>query len=199
MELEELQEAWTQMGQELEQQKKLTNTIIMQMTQEKYKNKFKKLANYEGVGALICFVLGIIILINFTKLDTWYLITCGVLSLVFLIALPILVLQALYKIKGLNIIKNSYKDNLIHYTKAKNRLLLLEQIGIGCSFLMLFCIVPVTSKIFDNKDVFLEALKTEQLIVLGIMILFLMFFSRWGYRSYKKITNSAANLLEDLK
>ncbi len=37
MDLEELQLAWTQMGEELETQKKLTKEIIMEMTRARYK------------------------------------------------------------------------------------------------------------------------------------------------------------------
>ena len=45
MDLEELQLAWTQMGEELETQKKLTKSIILEMTRTRYKNKFEKINN----------------------------------------------------------------------------------------------------------------------------------------------------------
>lgn len=99
MELEELQLAWTQMGKELETQKKLTNNIIMEMTRTKYKNKFKKISMYEKAGTVVCFGVALLILINFKKLDTWYLQACGTLCLGFLIIMPILVLSAYKKFK----------------------------------------------------------------------------------------------------
>ena len=88
MELEELQLAWTQMGKELETQKKLTNNMIMEMTRIRYKNKFKKISTYEKAGTVVCFGVAILILIKFNKLDMWYLQAAGILCLGFLIIMP---------------------------------------------------------------------------------------------------------------
>lgn len=201
MELEELQQAWTLMGKELETQKKLTNSIIMEMTHAKYQNKFRKIYNYETLGTLVCFGIALFILFHFEALDTWYLQVCGLIALGFLVVLPVLVLSALKQLKNLDILNGTYKENLIKYTKSKTKLLHLQQISITISFAMLFIIIPITAKIFNNKDVFLMPLKVEQEQWVGFVLVFIgmLFFSRWGYKSYQKITNSAAVLLEDLK
>ena len=67
-----MQQTWKEMSLELEKQKKLTTTIILKMTQEKYKNKFGTITIIESIGAVICFIAAIYILINFAKLDTWF-------------------------------------------------------------------------------------------------------------------------------
>lgn len=199
MEMEELQLAWSQMGKELETQKKLTKDIIMEMTRTKYENKFKKISMYEKMGAVVCLGAVLFILFYFYKLDTWYLQACGIASLTIQIILPVLVLSSLKKIQNLDILKGTYKENLMRYTKLKTRLLGLQQIGIALSLLMMFLIIPVTLKIFKDKDLFLTPLNPEKWIGFSIVFIGMLFFSRWGYKSYKKITNSAALLLEDLK
>ena len=199
MEIEELQTAWLQMSEELNQQKKLTNDIILNMTKEKYRNKFRTITTYETIGAVVCFGMALLIIIHFGKLDTWYLVVCGVLTLSFLIVLPVLVLKTLKKIKRIDIAKGSYKENLRMYLKTKNRLLRLQQIGIGVGFFGLFFIVPVTSKIISNKDVFQTGLKTEQYVVFMITLIVLAFFCKWAYNGYKKITQSAEALIKDLE
>ena len=92
MEMEEIQATWSKLSNELEQQKKLTNEIIMNMTQERYSNKFRTLSTYETFGALFCLLLAVGILVNITKLDTWYLMTCGIITLLFLIILLLVLL-----------------------------------------------------------------------------------------------------------
>lgn len=198
MELEELQATWSEMSQELEKQKKLTNEIILKMTQDRYRKKFSKLRNYETVGAIICYMIAVLVLFNFGKLDTWYLQLCGVLTVGFLIILPTLVLKSLKRIQNLNIIKGSYKENLVIYIKEKNRLLKLQQIGVYFSFLLLFIVVPVTTRIISNKNIFLTSFKPLQIIALLVALIFMFFLTRWGFRSYKKITNSAEDILRDL-
>ena len=199
MDLEELQLAWTQMGKELETQKKLTKDIIMEMTQSKYRNKFSKISNYEKLGTILCFGIASIIIFHFGALDTWYLRLFGLLALVFLIIMPVLVLTALKQIQGLDIVSGTYSETLIKYTKSKARLLRLQQLSIGVSFIMLFLVIPITAKIFNNKDVFSTSFRAEQWIGFSLVFVGMVFFSRWGYRSYQKITDSAALLLNDLK
>lgn len=199
MELEELQSAWTKMSNELDQQKKLTNKIILDMTKQKYQNKFTTITKYESLGALVCFAIALFVIFNFNKLDTWYLQACGAFTLLFLIVLPVSVLSTLKKIKNIDILKGSYKENLKVYVHTKNRLLRLQQIGIVVGFIGLFFIVPVTSKIISNKNVFLNSLKTEQIVTLTITLVAMVFFCNWAYKGYKKITQSAQELLQDLE
>ncbi|TLP79193.1 hypothetical protein [Maribacter sp. ACAM166] len=199
MELEELQSAWSQMSNELEHQKKLTNEIILNMTKEKYRNKFKTVTAYETLGACVCFCIAMLFLVKFGELDTWYLQLCGILSLSYLIILPILILKALRKIKTLNILKGTYKDNLSHFIKAKNRLLQLQQIGMGVGFLGLFFILPVFSKISSNKNIFQVGLKTEQLVLLSITLIVTAVFCIWAYKGYLRLTKSAQELLKDME
>ncbi|MDO6473263.1 hypothetical protein [Maribacter sp. 1_MG-2023] len=199
MELEELQSAWTQMSDELNHQKKLTNQIILDMTKQKYQNKFTTITKYETIGAVVCFAIAFFVLLNFGKLDTWYLQICGVLTLSFLIVLPVMVLTTLKKIKNIDILNGSYKENLKFYLKIKNRLLRLQQVGIAVGFVGLLFIVPVTSKIISNKNVFLTSLKTEQYVVFTITLIVMVFFCRWAYKGYVKVTQSAQELIQELE
>ncbi len=197
MELEELQATWTQMSQELEKQKRLTNEIILRMTQQRFSNKFSKVRRYEMAGAFICYLAALYIIFHFNKLDTWYLQLSGVISLVFLILLPILVLNALGKIQGIDVANGSYRDTLVKFTKAKNRLLLWQRMGIYGSFLFVLTSLPVFSMIMKGKDIFLN--HEVWLWYLPTMMIFLFLFSRWAYGCYKGITNSAENILKELE
>ena len=197
MDLEEIQTIWSEMSDQLEQQKKLTNELIMKMTQDRYSNKFDKITFYETIGAVICFLAAIYFLVNIHKLDTWYLLACGIFTVAFLIVLPIITLGLLRKIKRINIVKNSFKETIVGYKKAKNQLLLMQRVGIYLSFVLMFTCLPVFSKIMNNKDLFLQS--KIWLIYLPLMAIFLFFFARWGYKCYKNITNSAENILKELE
>lgn len=196
MDLEELQSVWTEMSDQLEKQKKLTHEIIMNMTQERYTNKFQKITHYESIGALICFAAAIAILLNFSNLDTWYLILCGIIALSFLLVLPVMVLRSLQRIKNINITNSSFKETLVSYSKAKRQLLFTQRLGIYLSVIFMFVSLPLASKIMKNKDLFLEP--GVLYWYLPVMALFLFFFARWGYRCYLGITNSAEDLIKEL-
>ena len=197
MELEELQTAWTAMSHELEKQKELTNDIIMEMTKEKYRAKFRTITNYEKAGTLVCAASAVFILIQVNKLDTWYLLACGLFAVLFSILLPFLVLRSLKRIRQLDIINLNYKDALLKYTKAKANLLKIQRYGSFASMLYLAAFLPSVAKILNDKNLFLEP--SSLLWKLGIMAIFLILFTLWGYGHYKRITNAAEQLIKDLE
>ena len=90
MNFEEMQTLWTDMSRKLEQQQLLNDKIILQMTQERYQNRLKSISFYEGIGAVICYVTGAIILFNIKEMDTWYLVACALFTLLFLFVIAIL-------------------------------------------------------------------------------------------------------------
>ena len=199
MEIEEIQATWSQLSDELQQQKKLTRQIILQMTQERYSNKFKGISTYETIGAIICFAAGLYMLFNFAKLDTWYLLACGIFTVSFLFAMPIMVLKALHKIKNIDILGYSYKDTVIRYEKAKKNLLMLQQFGVYASFILMFSTAAVFSKIWSNKDFFMVDRGVSFYVAIAAATVFVIFFARWGHKCYKSITASAESIINELE
>tara|TARA_R110002073_G_scaffold72537_1_gene177234 strand:+ start:211886 stop:212551 length:666 start_codon:yes stop_codon:yes gene_type:complete len=198
MNLEEMQTVWSEMSDQLENQKKLTNKLIMEMTREKYRTKIDKIFNYEFIGAIICFIAAIFLIVNFQKLDTWHLMACGIFVISYLFIIPLLVLNSIKKMRRINLLKNSYKQTLIAYVKSRNHFLFMQRLGIFSNFLLLLVSLPVIVKFSDNVDI-LSTQSTNWYWYLLILILFLILFSRWGYKGYKSMTTSAENILRELE
>jgi len=199
MDIEEMKALWSDMSDQLDQQKKLTNDIIIKMTQEKYSNKFRTLANYETFGAIVCFAILIFLLLNFHKLDTWYLLTCGIITMAFMIIFPVLTLRYLRKIKQFDIINKNYKEVLVGFHKAKTNLLNLQKAGVFASFIVIFTSAAVFAKIFNDKDFFMIERGVKEYVFLAFTLVFVFFFSRWGYKAYQRIANSAESVLKELE
>jgi hypothetical protein len=198
MELEEMQELWSEMTTQLDNQKRLTNKLIIQMTQERYKSKIAILAKYEGVGAMICFVAAIMLIKQFEMLDTWYLIVSGIFTILYLIIVPSVVLRSIGFMKRINLAKGTYKETLIAYAKGRKQFLLIQKVGIYLNFLLLIVSLPVMMKVFSGKDIFIENMQVLYWYIPS-MTIFLIVFSKWGYGKYKKVTASASNILADLE
>ena len=193
---------WDEMSLKVENQKILTDKIIMEMTQERYKNKFKKISTYETIGAVVCFIAAVAILVNFNKLDTWYLMLCGFFTILYLLLLPISVLRSISKIKAIKIAENSYKETLIKFTKRKKQMLFIQQLGIYINFIFLIFFFPVAEKLLSNKDIFTSNNNNAwswQIPVLSIAIIVMILMSRWGYKCYKNIAKSAEITLKELE
>jgi len=198
MELEEMQEAWSKMSNQLEDQKKLTKKLIMEMTQERYKNKIRILSKYEGIGAIICFIAAILLVLRFSELNTWYLLASGIFTVCYLIIVPVVVIRSINSMGAIDLINNTYKETLIAYAKKKRKFLLTQKIGIYLNFILMAVSLPVMVKVFKGKDMFIT--NTNLLYwYIPVMTVFLILFSIWGYGKYKKVTASASYILEELE
>ncbi len=200
MELEEMQEVWSEISGQLEKQKKLTDKMIIMMTQEQYRKKWNKIAYNEILGTIICFGMAILIFVNINALETWYNIVSGILSAIILIVLPILSLLSINKMSGINFYQNSFKDTLIRFTKNKKQFQSLQKTSYYLSFLLIFLILPVTSKIIGGKDMFTGIKNIWVLVIfIPIGITFFVFFAKWVKKCYGKNIDEAERILKDLQ
>jgi Ni/Fe-hydrogenase subunit HybB-like protein len=199
MELEEMQTLWTQMSTQLESQKKLTNKLIMEMTQQKFKNRFYTLSLLETIGAVICFVVAFIVLLNLDKMNTWYLMLCSLVTIVFLIVLPVLSLRAIHGMRSLNLWKSNYKETMVEFTRRRKNMLLIQKVAVMLGVVMMWITIPVFSMIMNNKDFFAMKHDPWLWVFTAAVTVGVVLFSRYGYRGYKKVTSSAENVLMDLE
>ena len=198
MELEEMQATWSQMSDQLENQRKLNNKLIMEMTKERYKNKIGILSKYEGIAAVICFIAALLLISRFTELNTWYLLASGIFTVCYLIVIPVVVLRSITRMKSIDLTNNTYKETLIDYAKRNRQFLLTQKVGIYLNFILLAASLPVIVKVYNGKDIFLTNINLLYWYI-PIMTIFLILFSIWGYGKYKKITASASHILEELE
>src|SRR5882762_2326165 len=147
MELEEMQKVWIEMSEERKKQARLTDKLIIMMTQQQYKNRLGKIAVPETIGSFVSFAIVLLILINFGKYDTGWLVASGIVSAAILLVLPVLSLRAIHKMNNLNIGGNSYKQTLIEFAKRKRQFLFVQKLSFFLGFILAIACMPVILKI----------------------------------------------------
>ncbi len=197
MNLEEMQAVWSEMSDQLEKQKKLTDKMIIKMTKQDYSNRINKIMYPELLGTVICFLMAGFIIFNYKNLDTTPVIISAILTAGICIVLPILSIRALLQMKNVSIEKNNFKQTLIDFTKGKKRLIVVQKVGFYLSFILMIVCLPVFSKLFGNKDLFSESNVWYWYVPFGVA--FLLLFSRWVFKHYKKAMQQAGSVLEELK
>lgn len=197
MELEEMKTAWVKMNNDLQQQKVLTDNLILKMTHQQYQNKLSGITTSEGLAAIICWGIAFYILMNLNKLDTWYFLTSGIFTLALLITLPVLSLNLLKNMKNINIKGNTYKDSIIQFSSRTRFFLLFQKVTIYLNILLAMVILPLSAKLLNDEDVFKEFNLWGGYLVL--LLVFVIFFSRWVYNSYKGVTFQARKILEEIE
>jgi hypothetical protein len=197
MEFQEMQSLWENMNQKVDQQKILTDKLIIDMTQERYANKLRSISIPESISTLICLAVIIYLISNFGLLDVWYLQLSGAITIISCLILPILSLKSIKKMKTINISKNTYRESLTKHAKEKIKFMLIQKISFYVSFLVLILSVIVFGKIMKDIDIFTMTEKLNWLVPSGIGVLYI--FTKWVLKKYKKATTSANNILKELE
>lgn len=198
MELEEMKSLWTQMSAQLDEQKSLTQKLIVGMTQQRYSRRFDKIFRIEAMASLVCLAGAIYVAVNFGSLDTWYYQLLGVFTLLGLVGLPLVVLSSIQHMRNFDIAARNYKDTLIEYARRKQRFLSIQRASTGVSLMLALVVLPLASKLIKGKDFFAESHSAYLWVFIGVEMVALVFFARWGYRCYQSISQSAETTLMEL-
>ncbi len=188
---------WNSMSEELDRQKLLTDQMVLEMTRQKYRSKLRQISLPETVGTIVCFAMAAYALVNFGKLDTWYLALCGVLSISFCLVLPVLSLRSIDRMKQIDLRQNSYRESLVEYARRKARFVRIQKAGYYLGFIFCLAVLPVAGKLMKGKDLLLDG--KIWIWYIPLMLVFHYLFSKWVWKHYSSLADGARNLLEELK
>lgn len=197
MQLDELKKIWDNTKNPLEKQQNLTSKMIDQMTQKKYHSKIKKIAYPEIIGIIICLISAFYIVVNFYKLDTTFLQGAGIVSILLLVTLSILSLLSLRQLTIPEDVNRPYSATLKIFATQKLQFFKLQKINAVLSYLLLVSILILMSKYFDDRDI--TGIKYFWIYSFSFGYLFLLFYSKWVAKYYKKTVEQSEELLQDLQ
>jgi hypothetical protein len=78
-------------------------------------------------------------------------------------------------------------------------MMLIQQFSVGISIVLMWMVAPVFSMIVNGKDFFMQEHSTVLLLFYAATTIGVIFFARWGYGCYKRITASAEKDLKELE
>jgi len=174
----------------------LLPAMIDLVTQQKYQSRIRKIAHPETIGSIICLAAAVVIGFNFYKLDNLLLQGVGMLSILLLLALPVI---SFLSVKQLNMAEDTNRPHaevLKIFATQKIRFCQLQKINITLSYLLLVTVIILLSKFFAGRD--LTDNKYFWMLSFTLGYIFLLFFSTFVLRSYKNTLRKAEELLQEL-
>lgn len=195
MELEEMKTLWEEMSVKLASQQQLTEGLVLKMTQTRHREKVNKILIAEKIAAVICAIQLIYLAMNFHKLDTWYFIVCGLFTGITLLIMATLSLRITAKLGTIDILKNTYKESLLEYSKRKIKFIAFQKLNFFLGFLLMLTTIPVAGKLF-GVDFFKE---TKLFLFYTIGFIFYSLLATWVLRKYIKMANDAENIIKELE
>jgi hypothetical protein len=196
MELEEMKVAWTTLSAQVERQKQLTDKLIMNMTQQRYRARLERLRRPEMIATVICIGMALLILFHFDRYDTPYLVVCGVISSLMLVLMPALSLVPIYRIGKLNLAEIPYKELVARYAKERRTFLAAQRLSFYLGFVLLITTLPVMVKVMGGNNTQIGS-QFYGWALIGCFIAF-AFFARRVYAYYVRSTSRLEDLLNEL-
>jgi hypothetical protein len=194
MELEEMQNIWDDMSQEIDKKKILTNQSIINITKKRYVNKLRAISIPETTFAFISIIFSAFVLINFTKLDTWYLSISGIIVVLFLI-----IVKWIRTLKYLDIAGNTFKQSLLKYATGKQKFINFIKLSSYLTIPFIVTFILITEKIFNNNNLISENDFGVYWYILPLGIIIQILFTKWILIKYTKTINEAENILKELE
>ena len=174
----------------------LTPKIIDQMIERKYYSKMKRIAYPEYIGVAICLLAATFIGLNFYKLDTPFLKGVGIVSIFTLLIISIISLVSLRTFNNIKDVNKPFVETLKTFATHKLRFYKLQKVNVVLSYLLLVTIIILISKLFNGIDV--TGNKYFWIFSFTFGYIFLLFYSRWVMKYYKKTLMQLEELLKEL-
>jgi hypothetical protein len=197
MELEELKASWEKVGEKIEKQINLNSKLIEKMTHQNYQDRLKRIAYPEMIGSAICLTAAFALILEFSRFDSPALQLFAGLSVLVLVALPIVSYRSLMGFSRINMGLSTYADAIRTFTGRKIRFQKLQKLHISLTSVLVVAILPTAVRLMSPKDI------TQHgwfwLLALPLCILLQYFFSKWVFRHYNRLLRQAEALLAEFE
>ncbi|AWV97410.1 hypothetical protein [Arcticibacterium luteifluviistationis] len=173
MDLDEMKSTWQELSAELENQKKLTNDIILKMAHEKSKNSLGKMVKFETIGGLgMCVVLlvGLIGSMLNRSFDNVPLMICAVMSGILFLFSGYISWDFIAKMKRINLLENSIEESQKNYLAVKEASARYKKVGVYSSLPTMIFFCPVVLKVFIGKDIFQDFSNAKEEFLVMILL-----------------------------
>jgi hypothetical protein len=196
MELKEMKSLWEEMSVKMVGQQKLTESLVLKATETRHRDKVNKIYLSERIAAVACAIQLVYLTINFQKLDTWYLMVCGVLAGILLTVIAVYSLKLTRRLGTVSISENNYKQCLTEYSTRKLKFISFQKLTFSLGAVLLITAIPVAGKLFGNLDFFKD---TKLFMIYAVSFSFYYLFAKWVLNSYVRMANEAEGILNELK
>ncbi len=196
MELDDLKNTWEDINDQAKERQSLNLTIVEQATRTKYNSSLKKVAYPEMAGIVICIAAAVYIVLNFSKLGTPVLKGAGIVSILLLCMLSAISLISIRQLRMTGDLNKTYAETLKAFARQKIRFHQLQRINVTLSYLLMVTVIILFSKFFSGNDI--TGSKYFWIFSFTFGYIFLLFYSKWVSKFYKKSLSQAEELLQEL-
>ena len=194
MELEDLKNTWEATNAPAE--KRVTSAMMDDITQARYRSSLKRIAYPELAGVVVCLSAAIFLTLHLHTLGTIFLQGVGVLGILLLLAVSIISLLSIWPFGKPADVNTPHVEMLRKFAVQKIQFLQLQKANFLISYLLLVVTVVLLSGFFNGSNL----TRSPYFWIFSICggYIFLLFYSRWVDKHYKRTLRQTEALLQEL-
>lgn len=196
MELKEMKSLWSDLSVKVEKQDRINRELILEITKQKFKSRLNSIQVAELLGAVVCFAGAAYFIVNFGKLEIWYNQVFALMNILIAVILPLLSLSTIYAMKNLQIGSESPIAILKEFTKRKLRFWQVQRLSLVLASVYLLTILLPFAELQGKSEVLMS--RFFGLIYIPLGFAFLLIFSGWVWKKYKRGIAASEELLREL-
>lgn len=183
MDLDEMKAVWSDISDQLAQQKKMNQDIVLRMTQEKSKSRLGRIIAMESVGVIVSGGMLVYVIAKFQELSHWSSIVGGIGLLLILLLGITYSIMLITQAKKVNVAKDSYSEVTQQFDKLRKMLRLYKKLSIWVAVISPPLTIAFFYDAFSNKSIEddLEGMALGLVMALLLIPLILKFFF-WYYK-----------------
>ena len=196
MELEELKTAWEELSRKVEKQDIISKQMIEKITRQQYQSRLNSIAYPEKIATVICYVYAFLLVVNFSRLQDQLTQICGVVSIAYLLIVPMLTLSAIRGLKKVPVTMMTYSEAIQLYARKKIGFQKLQKWNVFFAYLFMFVTVPVTLALLGKTHVNIPRL---WMLIIGPGTVVYLLFSYWVLKSFDAVLKGAEAMISQLE
>lgn len=197
MELDNLKNTWNEPIAQVHKPLNLNPEMLEKMNNKSYRSIMKKITLPEFMGSLVCLAAATFIAFNINNLDTSLLQGAGLLAIFLLVLLPIISILSTRQLSNTGNFNKPYAEALKAFASQKIRFIKLQNLNVSLSYLLLVTMIVLISKLLNGQD--LSENKHFWIFAFTIGYIFLLFYSKWVEKHYRKTLEQAEELLAETR
>ena len=196
MELDDFKSTWNEMGNKVNDNEKINLNMFDKMSQKRFHSSLKKIIIPEIAGDIVCIGSAVYVGFNFDRLDKVSFQVVGVLSILLFIILPVISLLSILELYKAGDTSKSYADTVKDFAVQKVKFCKLQKLNLLLSYLLLVTVLLLATKLFGRNEI--TDSKYFWVFSISFGYIFLLFFSKWVFKSYNKTILQAEDLLNEV-
>ncbi|MCE7990388.1 MAG: hypothetical protein HEP71_00355 [Roseivirga sp.] len=153
MDLDEMKAVWSDLGDQLEKQKKLNQDLIMKMTQEKSSSRLGRIIRMELFGITVSGIILVYLIANFAQLTNWPALAGGIGMAIILGIAIVFGAKIILKARKIDLIKNTYNTVIDRFNEFRAMLKFYKKLSIWTNAFSIICVIPVTYTLFLKENI----------------------------------------------